>query len=325
MNIPDPTPVFETYWRFAADRHASYLKRLRGEPWPWTSDRDLQRFKFTNPFRACDRVSQYLIKEVIYNPQASDDAEETVFRILLFKFFNRISTWELLKAKFGMPTWNGFNEPAYIQVLDVAKAKGTKIFSAAYTHNDLPGYANAFPGCSDKHPRYLRLLSNMMSEGVTAKLQAARSYGDAFGVLNAFALHSDFIGMQHLTDINYSEVIDFDENDFILAGPGAYGGLEKCFGRSLTKEEAIAVIQECVADQTGFFQHYGLAPVTLFGRKLHAIDCQNLFCETNKIARVKHPEAALKDNERIKQTFKPTAGPLPVPFFPPKWGIKAIL
>jgi hypothetical protein len=27
--------------------------------------------------------------------------------------------------------------------------------------------------------------------------------------------------MQHLTDLNYSEVIDFDKDDFIMAGPGA--------------------------------------------------------------------------------------------------------
>jgi hypothetical protein len=103
LNQITPTVVFETYRRFAAERHSIYLKRLRREPPPWTSDDVLKQYKFTNAFRACDRVSQYLLREVIYNPQASSDAEETVFRILLFKFFNRISTWEILKAKFGLP------------------------------------------------------------------------------------------------------------------------------------------------------------------------------------------------------------------------------
>jgi hypothetical protein len=65
----------------------------------------------------------------------------------------------------------------------------------------------------------------------------------------------------------------------------------------------------------------GSSPVTLFGRRLHAIDVQNLFCETNKYARVKHPEFKLKEGERIKQTLKPT-GPLPKPFFPEKWKLK---
>jgi alpha-glutamyl/putrescinyl thymine pyrophosphorylase clade 1 len=315
LNQITPTVVFETYRRFAAERHSIYLKRLRREPPPWTSNDVLKQYKFTNAFRACDRVSQYLLREVIYNPQASSDAEETVFRILLFKFFNRISTWEILKAKFGLPIWKDFDEQAYVRALDEAKAKGTKIFSAAYTHNDLPDSADVSP---EKHPRYLRLLSDMMNGGVTAKLQAARSYRDAFLVLNTYPLHSDFIGIQHLTDINYSPVINFNEDDFILPGPGAFGGLQKCFGRKLNKEEAIGVIQQCVVDQTGFFEHFELEPVTLFGRRLHSIDCQNLFCETNKIARVKHPEFNIKPNERIKQKLKPI-GPPPAPFFPPKW------
>ena len=71
--------------------------------------------------------------------------------------------------------------------------------------------------------------------------------------------------------------------------------------------------------------------MTLFGRKLHAIDIQNVFCETDKYAREAHPEFnIIKDeetgekNERIKQPFKVT-GPLPVPTFPPKWGLKVVL
>jgi len=39
----------------------------------------LSKFKFTNAYRASDRVSQYLIKEVIYNSDLSKTPEETVF------------------------------------------------------------------------------------------------------------------------------------------------------------------------------------------------------------------------------------------------------
>jgi len=107
------TVVFDTYWKFAAERQRIYEKRLRGEPGPWTADPTLQAHKFTNVFRACDRVSQYLIRDVIYEPTASTHPEEVVFRILLFKLFNSIRAWEVLKAKFGMPTWKDFNAQAY--------------------------------------------------------------------------------------------------------------------------------------------------------------------------------------------------------------------
>jgi hypothetical protein len=88
-----------------------------------------------------------------------------------------------------------------------------------------------------------------------------------------------------------------------------------------TVSEAVECIKACVAGQVGFFQHFGLKPVTLFGRRLHSIDCQNLFCEVDKYARVAHPQSNLKPNAKIKQRFKPT-GPLPVRFFPPKWGLQ---
>jgi hypothetical protein len=56
-----PTVVFETYWRFAAERQAIFFRRLEGRPAPWTDDPILQQHKFTNAYRASDRVSQYLI------------------------------------------------------------------------------------------------------------------------------------------------------------------------------------------------------------------------------------------------------------------------
>ena len=55
------TPVFETYWRFAAERQAIFFRRVREEKGPWTADPVLMTYKFTNPYRASDRVSQFLI------------------------------------------------------------------------------------------------------------------------------------------------------------------------------------------------------------------------------------------------------------------------
>jgi len=50
------TVVFDSYWRFAAERQRVYERRLNGDPQPWTDDPTLSAHKFTNVFRACDRV-----------------------------------------------------------------------------------------------------------------------------------------------------------------------------------------------------------------------------------------------------------------------------
>ena len=58
---------------------------------------------------------------------------------------------------------------------------------------------------------------------------------------------------------------------------------------------------------------------------MQLIDCQNLFCETDKYSRVAHPNIkGLNDRTRIKQKFV-DHGPMPTPFFPPKWGVNTLV
>jgi hypothetical protein len=66
------TPIFNELWRFAAERHKIWCKRQKGEPAPWTASVPLQHFRFTNCFRALDRTTQYLLREVIPYGSASD-------------------------------------------------------------------------------------------------------------------------------------------------------------------------------------------------------------------------------------------------------------
>src|SRR5260370_21582420 len=66
-----PTVVFDTYWRFSARRQNIFFRRLAGNPPPWTRDPVLLQYKFTNAYRASDRVCQYLIRYVIYSGDSS--------------------------------------------------------------------------------------------------------------------------------------------------------------------------------------------------------------------------------------------------------------
>src|SRR4051812_28604379 len=79
------TPVFDTFWRFAHARQDLFMRRVRGEPPPWTRDKVLAEHRFTNVYRASDRVSQYLIRHVIY--AGDQDPQEVFFRAMLFKLF----------------------------------------------------------------------------------------------------------------------------------------------------------------------------------------------------------------------------------------------
>jgi hypothetical protein len=119
-------------------------------------------------------------------------------------------------------------------------------------------------------------------------------------------------------DLNYGPDLSFDEDEFTVPGPGALRGLAKVF-EDLGDHTPQSAIHWLVEQQATVADRLGVTPPTLQGRPLHAIDCQNLLCEVDKYSRVRFPHLR-SDRRRIKQTFAP-AGTLPVPFFPPRWGL----
>lgn len=313
-----PTIVYDTYWRFAVERQEVFFRRLNGCPPPWTDDFILARHKFTNAYRASDRVSQYLIRNVIYEGLQSRD--EIFFRTLLFKVFNKIETWELLQSSVGEIEYSSYSFDAYDRVLSQARADGRTIYSAAYI---IPSAGRAF-GHIQKHRNHLKLIERMMTDELPRRVADARTMRDAFHLLRSYPSIGDFLAYQFVTDLNYGESTDFSEMEFVVPGPGALDGIRKCFSDlgGLAEADLIRVVTERQDEE---FDRLGLRFRDLWGRRLQLIDCQNLFCEVSKYARVKHPEVkGVGSRSRIKQVYRPTEEPMNY-WYPPKWGINKLI
>lgn len=309
--------VFDSYWRFAAERQEIFFRRLDPkQSAPWSENAILIRHKFTNAYRASDRVSQFLIRRVIYRDDLPRTPREVFFRIILFKLFNKIETWQALENAFGPITYEDYSFKAYDRVLAKAKSAGERIYSAAYI---MPPGSRSF-GKPAKHQNHLLLLEKMIEDRVPEVLAQLPSMQDGFEKLKSYPTLGDFLAYQFITDVNYSEITNFNEMDFVVPGPGARDGIKKCFldPGGLSEPELIKLVADRQEEE---FDRLGLSFQSLWGRRLQLIDCQNLFCEVDKYARVAHPDiAGISGRTRIKQKFKPT-GPLPTPFYPPKWGI----
>ena len=312
--------VYESYWRFAAERQTIFFKRASGQDPPWTEDHVLATYKFTNAYRASDRVSQYLIRNVIYREDLPNTEREVFFRILLFKLFNKIETWELLTEAFGSITYEDYRFDHYDVVLQRALRNGRRIYSLAYI---MPPGKRAFSRVA-KHQNNLLLLERMIQEGLPERLGETRKMQHGFEQFRSYPTIGDFLAYQFITDINYSEITDFNEMDFVVAGPGARGGLRKCFldPGGLSDPDLIHMVADFQEQE---FEHLGLNFQSLWGRRLQLIDCQNLFCEIDKYARVAHPHVVGRaGRKRIKQKFEPTPSPIDY-FFPPKWKLEGRL
>lgn len=312
---PKPSVAFDTYWRFATERQNIFFSRLNGRSQPWSDDEILNKYKFTNVYRAADRVSQYLIRDVISH--GSQQPDELFFRILLFKIFNRIGTWEFLQSELGEITLKDYSFGRYDQLLSEVMNQQSPIYSAAY----IMASGRSFFGNAKKHQNHLRLIELMIRESVPAKLQECRDMGQAYKLLLSYPSIGEFLSYQFVTDMNYSSLIDFTEMEFVKAGPGAKDGIRKCF--TDLGDYSFEGIIEMVADQQEReFERLGLPFRNLFGRRMQLIDCQNVFCEVDKYSRVAHPELqGYSHRIRIKQKYKRKESTSIDYYFPEKWGL----
>lgn len=313
----EPVPrqeVYDTYWRFAAERQAVFERRATGQSAPWTSDEILLEYKFCNTFRASDRISQYLIANIVYGEGSADLPPEDLFlRIILFRLFSKEPTWEAIDQVSRGLTRTTLDVSRLGDALADLKSRQS-IYTAAFILCAADPY-----GHSAKHRNHLELVRQMFLPGALGlSLARARSLQAVYGALIEWPMIGPFLAYQLAIDLNYSAHFSFSEDEFTVPGPGAVRGLKKVFRDfgSYSPSELILYMKDRQQDE---FARLGLTFNGLFGRPLHAIDCQGLFCETDKYSRAAFPE--LKSNrQRIKQSFKPTGRPLPL-FYPPKWGL----
>jgi hypothetical protein len=310
--------VYELYWTFAARRQAAFEQRLAGEPAPWTDDPILQIYKFCNVFRATDRVSQYMIRGVAYAADAGS-TDDLIFQIVAFRTFSNIATWESLRRKFGeAPKLTHLRSTGFETALDQAKAENGGLYTGAFIL-----CANKAFGYDEKHRNHVALFRYMFFEqDLAARIRGASSLEAVVHVLQSFPLMGPFMAYQTAIDLNYSEVLGFSENDYTQAGPGALRGLKKAFVTlgDYTPSEAIQWMVDRQADD---FERLGLTFNGLFGRWLHAIDCQGLFCELDKYCREAAPHLS-SNRSRIKARFSPSPNPMAL-YLPTKWGLPAEL
>jgi hypothetical protein len=306
------TTVFKTYWNFAAARQDIFFKRMRAESPPWTDDPILQTYKFTNCYRASDRVSQFLIREVIYSKKFSND--DLFLRIVLFKLFNKIETWQAIESEIGEITCATFDVERFDKILTELIEGKKKIYSAAYI------MAPPAKLGGRKHRAHLSLVRRMLDDDLPTRFSTLDTMQEAFDLLVSYPMIGRFLGYQLVTDINYSPLINFSETEFTAAGPGARDGIRKCFSDvgKKSEEDVIRIVAE---NQERAFRKLNLKFQSLGSRPLQLIDIQNLFCEVDKYSRVKHPTVlGVSGRSKIKQKFRATDRHIAF-FYPPKWHI----
>ncbi|KAF5361452.1 hypothetical protein D9758_006260 [Tetrapyrgos nigripes] len=293
-----PTIAFDTFWYWCSERHAIYERRQAGQPFPWTDDKHLQKWNFCNTFRVLDKVSQYLVREVI--EKGSQDPTELVFRIALFSFFTKPATWEVLVQELGPLEWSRYKREDYRRVLSKLKALPDQTLYTGAFQKSGPLW------CKELFMNHLLLLESMMDKDLVGLIQGAEYMAEIFSFLRSLPGFAEFNAYQLLLNLSYSNVMNFSGMDFVVPCKGSESGLVKIFGREMmkvTKDPLLgeAAMKWLARHQTEHFRRLNLKPPKLGpkGRLMELADIEHALCEVDKYCRLAHP-GIIGTNEKRK-------------------------
>ncbi len=95
----------DQFFATARERYRIKLARDRGEPYPWSQDPAFNEWRFCNVFRENDKTTTWF-RENIRGPLSErQERLQLVQAVVIFRWFNRISTGEIIKDLLLNYTW----------------------------------------------------------------------------------------------------------------------------------------------------------------------------------------------------------------------------
>lgn len=90
--------------------------------------------------------------------------------------------------------------------------------------------ANKAFGYDRKYDNHLALLNKMfVTDRIQDKIVNCKTMEEGFNIIKNYPLIGNFMAYQLVTDINYSNVVNWSEDEFTVAGPGSLREIKKCF------------------------------------------------------------------------------------------------
>lgn len=267
----------EALCEFIRKRHNIYRLRKAGEPWPWTSDPILQKYRFCNVYRNLDKET-VLIHDNWLTPHREDP--DVWFAMVVARLVN---WWPTLESV-GYPVpWPLSSKKRFVVGLDSIKALGLKVFTGAYMVR------------ADAHKTGSK--AAYLAEYVLDPMWRARDYirpkdGDTLEEFHKRLMEyrdmGSFMAAQVVADVKYAEGAPLraarDWKTWAAPGPGSLRGLNRVLGQPHDApwprgrwESVFKLIHMEVAPR---MQREGFPYIT-------GQDLQNCLCEFDKMERVR--------------------------------------
>lgn len=210
------------YWMF--ERQNIWYKRFAlKEKQPWTKDKILQDYKFTNVYRELDRNTIWLINNVIKDKSLTN--KEMFWKIVVFRYFNKPELFEYIG---GIPELKEFTFKDFFRKVNDYKQKEGRVFTDAYMINPPKKKEDRDLGIEGFYCKNVRDFKDRIDEiwNVYKNSVKPKEFIEILKTLNCVA---DFIAYEIYCDLTYTDWFKYTDLDYVNVGPGAKFGLELIF------------------------------------------------------------------------------------------------
>lgn len=203
-------PYASRYFATAKERYRIKLKKDAGEKRPWSIDTHLSTWRFCQVHREDDRTTVWFRKN-IREPLLSAPTLKQVEAAIIFRWFNRIETGEIIKDLI-LGQWS--SKEAYRRLCNIGV-----VFTGAYIIIGHPGMTKleGVLECIDDARPYLPIMVPKWGSSLQESWQDIKSIPFIGG----------FTGYEVISDLRWTPVLN-QANDILTwcnAGPGCARGL----------------------------------------------------------------------------------------------------
>lgn len=241
------------FFDFMKERHSIYCKKKAGAKWPWTKDKILQKYKFTNVFRQLDKVTEQWTDRWLRllcrgKPITSRSKSMTnegkrltngdiLFHVCMFRFFNWAETYDALY--YGMTKWD-VNKA--IEILRKRKVEDhEQIFTGAYIvtggGKNQPKHETICQALQVVYEKRESMAKRIVKgihvyvdeKGKTRKKKRGASMELATQILQEIPTQGPFTSYEVVCDLRHTRLLNHakDVNSWANAGPGAKRGIHR--------------------------------------------------------------------------------------------------
>lgn len=311
--------VLELWKHWILERNRIYIrKEIDQKPFPWTEDPILREFRFTNVKRWQDKESKWLIENICNNPSLS--YEDKLYNCILFRTWNKSKTFEIVCGK-GMTVASLLNTPIeefqkriedyqkynpdYVWFTNAFNTGGIKQswrYSGKTSHQkeSVEDYEDPITPIPLRMIYFIRAaIENKIAQRVMQCSHPKQVYR---ALLRLKGL-AKFLAYQIFIDFTYIKDFPFDENSFVVSGPGCKKGLEYLFEnrKGLSLDEALFYLRD---HQDELFPNGVLEREFSYlpeeNRRLTVMDIENSMCELFKYCKVYFGEGRPRNKYHIQ-------------------------